>query len=380
MINFTKIHKTLKILTITAILTVVLPNTSLNAASSRFARMKAAYNSGNFKQARSLYTEIRKYEPQNADAAAILYAELTPDMNEALNLLYATKKRRLPRSLADQCSLKICDTLYLKSDWKKLKDEAAEGYRNAAPPMKPDFLFYLSKASFYLQEYDEAAAYSSRLEEAYRSHNLYPAVRLQSLYLAQKRGIGASDYAVGLKEAYYELQGAGSEVSCLYLLARHFEYKNELQNAYSLYTDVIRKYPRSPEALLAKNKLDDMAGKNFQYRDNVLQTISPKQDSVIDSLQPYSSSEGTVRGSYYALSIGPFYNLEAAKKLKADLEHDFPNVVIIKGNRQFSIYIGREPTSEDCMTLKIRMAEEFGYNGDIIHVGENDEATYIHSE
>ena len=74
--------------------------------------------------------------------------------------------------------------------------------------------------------------------------------------LAQKRGVGSANYALALKETYYELQGGGSEVSCLYLLARHFEYKNELQNAYSLYKDIITKYPRSPEALLAQNKID----------------------------------------------------------------------------------------------------------------------------
>jgi len=342
--------------------------------------MRAAFNAGDFKLARSLYPEVKRHEPGAADEAAIIYAQLIPDTGEALAILYATKKKKLPRSVADECALRICDTLYLKSDWKNLKSEARGGYDAAAPSAKGEFLFYLSKASFYLQEYDEAASYSARLEEAYRAHELYPAVRLQSLYLAQKRGVGSSNYALSLKETYYELQGAGSEVSCLYLLARHFEYKNEYQNAFSLYKDVITQYPRSPEALLAQNKIDDMAGRDITYKADVLQSIKGEDDSVINSLRPYAAPANSVEGSYYALSIGPFYNLEAAKKLKEDLMHDFSNVVIIKGNRQFNIYIGKEASSEQCMTIKIRMAEEFGYNSDIIHVGENDEATYIHSE
>jgi len=360
---------------------LILISTAVHAAPTpRFERMRAAYNAGDFKLARSLYPEVKKNEPEAADEAAVIYAQLIPDTGEALNLLYATKKKKISRTLADKCALRICDTLYLKSDWKNLKIEARQGYDEAAPSAKGEFLFYLSKASFYLQEYDEAASYSARLEEAYRSHELYPAVRLQSLYLAQKRGVGSSNYALSLKETYYELQGAGSEVSCLYLLARHFEYKNEYQNAYSLYKDVITQYPRSPEALLAQNKIDDMAGRDITYKSDVLQSIRGEDDSVINSLRPYRTPANAVNGSYYALSIGPFYNLEAAKKLKEDLQHEFSNVVIIKGSRRFNIYIGKEASSEECMTIKIRMAEAFGYNGDIIHVGENDEATYIHSE
>ncbi len=359
---------------------IVYSSAASAAATPRFAKMKAAYNAGDFKTARSLYGEVIKHEVQAADEAALIYAELTPDTQEALALLQKTKKKRLPRALADRCSLQICDILYLKSDWQGLKAEANAGYASASGAAKDDFLFYLSKATFYLQQYDESAVYSARLEERYRSHELYPAVRLQSLFLAQKRGVGSANYALALKETYYELQGGGSEVSCLYLLARHFEYKNELQNAYSLYKDIITKYPRSPEALLAQNKIDDLASRRISYKANVLQTIKSEPDSVIQSLRPFENTATKNDGSYYALSIGPFYNLEAAKKLKADLVRDFDNVIIIKGDRRFSIYIGRESSSEQCMTLKIRLAEEFGYNGDIIHVGENDEATYIHSE
>lgn len=282
----------------------------------------------------------------------------------------------------DQCQLKICEILYLSARWSELDREATiaisvYGKRNRFYPF---FIHYRSKAAFYTHNYEAGIGFADNAFEADKNFVFYPELRLQNIFSEQKIHYDGDRYVSQLLESYYELEGSGTEVSSLYLLARNSELKNQHSLAYSIYTDLIKRYPRSPEALMAANRISIMKDFKPRYIKNPLAKLDKQKPNIIDQLSPDTPVEKAKFKSYYALSIGPFYNLQEAEKLMKQLKRDFDSVFIIRGYNTFSIYVGQSESSENAMHYKIRLAEEFGINGDIVYIASEENLRFIHKE
>ncbi|MDA3899545.1 MAG: tetratricopeptide repeat protein [Spirochaetes bacterium] len=282
----------------------------------------------------------------------------------------------------DHCMLKICEILYLNSRWSELDHEAQRGIKMFGNKNRfyPYFLHYRSKASFYRQNYAASIGFADETFNSDRSFVFYPELRLQNIFSEQKLHYDSDRYVTHLKESYFELEGTGAEVSSLYLLGRNCELKNRHSLAFSIYNDLIKKYPRSPEALMSKKRTAIIAEYKPKYIKNPLAALEKEKSPLLDYLTPDSKVPETNFKSYYALSIGPFYNLQEAEKLTKQLSRDFPAVSIVRGFNFFMIYVGRSETSESAMHYKIRLAEEFRINGEVVYIATEKDIRFIHKE
>ena len=59
---------------------------------------------------------------------------------------------------------------------------------------------------------------------------------------------------------------------------------------------------------------------------------------------------------------------------------EFGRAVIVKREKEFVIYVGRAPAQDDAVSMKIRLAEEFGFNGTIVNIREEDNREYIYGQ
>lgn len=352
--------------------------------SDEYARILSAYESNDFVQVGRLSSSfLAKYPGSRlVPEVLLLQAEVETDPKQALTQLDTLLKRFPAFKQADYCRYKICETLYFTSQWEELEKASAQALsvHGARSRYYPDFVFFSSKASFYQHNYDESLQSAGAIIRDNRRFSRYPEVRLQTIYASQKVSYDASDYALSLKKTQFELRGSGFDISALYLLGRHFEYTHNYNYAFSLYTDIIKNYPRSPEALLAKNRLEMIASHNPKYISNVLSRIKTEENSVVSSFSPTREVEDLQFKNYYALTIGPLYNLQTAEKLASELKRTFSHVHVIRRYRDFVIYVGREASSDESMGLKIRLAEEYAINANIVYVTDHDGLNFVHGE
>ncbi|MFW5808038.1 MAG: hypothetical protein ACOCWH_03185 [Spirochaetota bacterium] len=354
------------------------------SAADDYAGIVSAYESNEYGTLPVLTeTFLRKYphSPLASDVR-LIRAETETDPQKALVSLNRIVSTNPGFKQADYVRYRICEILYLLARWKDLETTSRRAIEVHGKNSRyyPDFIFFLSKATFYTHDYDESLQCAGAVIRDYRQHDGYPQLRLQTIYASQKIHYDSFDYAQSLKRSHFELQGTGSDISSLYLLGRHFEYAHDYNRAFSLYSDIIKKYPRSPEALLAKKRNVIITKHNPRYIRNVLATIKTGDGSIIQSLSPTRDVNEDDTLQYYALSIGPLYNLQAAEKLVAELGHTFSHVHVVRRYRDFVIYVGRVSSSEECMDLKIRLAEEYAINANIVYVTNHEGLNFVHGE
>ncbi len=349
-----------------------------------YARIISAYENNDFVTVDTLCNSfIASYPRSNLlPDVMLLQAEIEPDPQKAVVSLKKILSQYPNFKQADYCRYKICETLYFTSKWDELEDESSQAIsiHGARSRYYPDFVFFSSKAHFYTHNFDESLYAAGSLIRDYKRFSRYPEVRLQTIYASQKVSYDASDYALSLKKSYFELKGTGSDISALYLLGRHYEYTHKYDYSFSLYSDIIQKYPRSPEALLSKKRIEIIRSQNPKYIQNVLEQIKTEPDSIVSSLSPTRDVEERNMRNYYALTIGPLYNLQEAEKLAGELRRTFTNVHIVRKYRNFVIYVGRESSSSDTMGLKIRLAEEYAINANIVYVTNHNGLNFVHGE
>lgn len=352
--------------------------------SDDYARIISAYESNEYAKVADRAEKFLRTHPKSSlvPEVKLILAEIETDPEKALQKLTDIVAAYPRFKQADYCRYKICEIHYFLSRWEKLEQSAQEGLtkHDSRSRYYSDFLFFRAKAAFYTHNFQESLQTSGTLIRDHKNFHRYPEIKIQTVYALQKVHAEQTDYAQSLKQTYFELKDSGSDISALYLLGRHYEYSHNYNISYSLYADIVQQYPRSPEALLAKKRIAIIRSHNPRYIKNVLSTISAERKNIVQSFSPTRDVEESDTPNYYALTVGPLYNLQSAEKLAGQLQRTFSPVHIVRRHRNFVIYVGRSSSSEGAMSLKIRLAEEYAINSNIVYVRNHDGLNFVNEE
>jgi tetratricopeptide (TPR) repeat protein len=285
------------------------------------------------------------------------------------------------RSLAQY---RICEIYYLMSKWQTLEHESIKGIRlfNDSE-YSTEFRFFLAKTYIHLERYDKAKEICIEITE--RDHN-YRALSGALILLAYiNRNIyGLSrSYLHSLSELISGFRDSENMPAALFLLGRYYQAKHEYNKAFSAYSDVIRDFPGSPEAAFSRQQLDTIMKFNPVKTAYLPDKASIRKTDQIDiqpevDIDPFT--ESVTDETLYSISLGPFFSISNARKIEKLIKDDFQPVEIAQTRTGYMIYSGRFRTIDSAVSMKIRLAEEYGMNGTIVKMIKDVKRLYIYEE
>lgn len=330
---------------------------------------------------------FKEYPNSNliADVRFIL-AENEPDPVKAIEQykIIVNKYKYFKKNYSAQ--YKICEILYLQSKWKELKEESERGlnlYPDSELYIK--FQFFLAKAYIHLEEYEKAKKVC--LDIIKRDHaynNLSDSLILLSYLNRNMYGLSRS-YLYSLNEIITGFDKSNNMPAALYLLGRYYELKAEYNKAFSAYSDVIAKFPRSPEAEFSKNQIDSIAQYNPSITDYLPDKEAIKKTDKIDiepeaDIEDNNEDKKSKNKFLYSVSLGSFTSINNAREIKNLISKDFKPIKIAKIRNGFAIYAGSFSTIDSAIRTKVRLAEEFGINGNIVKIFKDTNKLFIYEE
>ncbi|MBP8082616.1 MAG: hypothetical protein KAZ87_05370 [Spirochaetes bacterium] len=252
--------------------------------------------------------------------------------------------------------LRLCCILYLSNKIDSLIRQASD-YTYLFPDgkYKKEISLFLIKAYLLSQDYTKA-------EKIIRKEKLKDSI--------------LSDYT--LYRSYHKrsfILNTGNNPADLYFAGNILEKSKKINEAFSAYSDVIRLFPKSPEAFSSKKRITQL----LPFKPVTVKNYLNISEDKID-IAPSREITTVKGGEYYCVEIGPFYNLNEAKKIRNEIRNDYGNSLIVKRQREFAIYIGSFSSPEDALDIKIRLSEELGFNGHIVLVRKNGKNEYYSGE
>lgn len=306
---------------------------------------------------------LKKYPSSDHVAdARLLIADNEPDPDKALQR-YATitdKYRYFKKR--DEASLTLCRILYLCSRYAECAEEAKKGYDSFNDSaLRGEFLLLKARSEHAMQQFDKAEA---TLKQGGTSD---AAGLLLADIAARTDDDGAADWQPLSKGDYPE--------TALYSLAKEYESQGLKNEAFSAYSDLTSRYPRSMEALYAAKPKARLAKAGAKYK-----TAEAHKRQRLSKMVPERTESDEDSGEEFSIVIGPFYNLRQAGKIKKEMTSEFLRAVIVKREREFVIYVGRVRDRDDAVSMKIRLAEEFGFNGTLVNIRQEENREYFYGQ
>ena len=281
----------------------------------------------------------------------------------------------------DYAQYRLCQILYILSRWKDLKIESLKGIKLfKKSKYATSFQLFLAKAYIYLEMYYEAKKVCLDITKLdHRNETLTESLLLIS-YINKKTFGHAQIYIKSLSELITGYSTSKKIPTVIYLLGKYYEAKGNYDRSYSAYTDLSRRFPKSPESVFANRRLEYI--KRFKPSKTAYIPNSKilKNIDKID-LHPeigiVDENEGDI---IYSVSLGSFYRLKDAREIKNLIKRDFSHVAIVRVRNRFLIYVGKIRNRESAISTKIRLAEEFGLNGKIVRIIRDTKRQYIYEE
>ena len=280
----------------------------------------------------------------------------------------------------DYVQYRICEINYLTSNWQELKTESLKGVKTFLKSRFADkFSIFLVFSLMQLGDY-EGAEHECR--QRIGNNHEYNSLAAALLILAsiQKKSSGLSKQYIGtIREIARGFGESDAIPAALFFMGEFYEQKKMYDESYSAYSDLMEKYPGSPEAAEGGQRIKSMI-KNNPKRVPYLpgKKIVDAADSIDISpeIDIPDSRPATV---FYSLSIGPFGSLKGAEEIKRLLNgYDFIKTVRLKNG--YAVYVSRSPDEESILKVKIRLAEEHGLNGRIVRVSIDGKNSYSYGE
>jgi TolA-binding protein len=376
------------ILAAAAALALHLPALAVKSASQDgmtekqyLARIAAQAQCHDYKAANKTATAFFKAYPrsQRTPEVWIILGDMEASPDRAIEHFRAVLDNYPSHGRADYARYRICETHYLQSRWEKLKDDARPGTKLKKSRYRDRFFFFYVTALLRTGDYETAEkACTARIESDHDFNNL--ARTLLILASIHKATTGMSRQYIGdLRELAQGYGSTDAYPAALYLLGDFYEQKRKYNEAYSAYTDLVAKYPGSPEAVEAAKKLAEvkkhdprrvfyLPGRKI-VNDTESLDIAPERDMP-------EENEASV---YYAVSVGPFDAQKTASSIKKELV-DFEAIKTVKLSSGYALYVGRCRNEDEALELRIRLAEEHGLNGRIVRVSAGGKQSYIYGE
>jgi tetratricopeptide (TPR) repeat protein len=325
---------------------------------------------------------FKEYPGSNliADVRLIL-AEKEQDPDQALCQFRILVDKYRYFDKRDYAQYKVCEILYLQSKWNELEQEARKGIslvREGAHLVK--YKFFLAKALIRQEEFDKAKEVCLDITETDHTYDTLSDALLLLSYINRNIYGMSGSYLYSLSEIISGFRESGSMPAALYMLGRYYESRAEYDKAYSAYTDLVNDFPRSPESESSRRQLEKIARYN-----PVKTAYMPDKEKIRNTdidIQPEIDISDEAKGAVvqYSISLGPFYSINNAKKIKELIENDFQPVEIIRLRNAYSIHAGRFVDTDSAVNTKIRLAEEFGINGNIVKIVRQGNNIYRYEE
>ncbi len=365
---------------------VTLCASALSAPSERdyLARIGAHAEKGEADRLRALAAEFyRAYPKSNAVADVRLFvadAEEAPDEAIGQYRVLLDKYRYFEKR--DYAALRICETLYLCARWEEL---AAESAKAAELFPKSEhlsrYLLYRAKAFIHLERYDEARAACRRATEINRDYDELAGVLLVLAYVERKTTGYSRAYLFSLRELVTGFPNAPTAPGALYLLGRFYENGADYGRAHSAYADLMKRYPRAVESGFAAGRMEEVKA----HKPTPLPYL-PGEAAVRDA-DPLDISPEIEAGQTeddaeiaYAVALGPFHSRAEAERVRGIISGEFSPIQAVAVAGRHLIYVGRVRDTDAAVSLKIRLAEEFAMNGNIVRIRKDDNRRYIYGD
>jgi len=308
-----------------------------------------------------------------------MQAERERDIDLALETYTGIVKNFPSYERRDVALYRSCQIYELKSKWKELERESGRGIRMFTRGRYLVEFRFMRATSLMMQErYDECRDECMRITE--ESHDFETLSRaIYFIAETDKLTTGNSKaYISGIKELVIGYKGSLLYPSILYRLGLFYDEKRESDKAYSAYSDLIKKFPESPEADLAINRLEKLKKDKPRYVNYLPDQRTVDESDSID-IQPEYEVKREDSPVYYSVSIGPFTKRRDAEKI-IRLLNSYDDSRVEKTASGYIVFNGRYSDRDEALGARIRLAEEFGINGEIVRFSEKKSKSYIYGD
>jgi hypothetical protein len=144
----------------------------------------------------------------------------------------------------------------------------------------------------------------------------------------------------------------------------------------------VHDFPKSPESELSGIQLEKIRGYNSKKTAYIPDKRSIRETDRID-IRPeldIDERENNKTEIQYSISLGPFLKINNARKIRDLIKKDFPPVEIARLRNGYGVYAGKFMNIDSAVSTRIRLAEEFGINGNIVKIVRDGEKLYIYEE
>lgn len=365
-----------------AILIAVFPHSAYaNDQEKSYKHLVELFQTGNEDSfEKSAFSWLKTYpDSVYVPDVRMMLADIESDTELAVERYRAVVKNYSGFKKRDLALYKLCQILDLRSKWKDLREESSQGIKLfSGGPYAIEFRFMYINSLIMLEEYDKARSESLAITE--KTHDFNTLSRaIFILSEIDKRTSGNSrSYIYSLRELAAGFNKSELYPSTLYRLAEFYDEKKDFDRAYSVYTDIVRLFPESPEAGMSLTKIDKLKKTNPKKIDYIPDLEMVKNSDKIDILPEQAVTEPEEE-IYFSVSVGPYTREKEAHNIIKVLKN-FPAKRIVKARSGYFLYIGKFRDTDKAYEGRIRLAEEYGINGNIVRFSEQGNRSYIYGD
>ena len=309
----------------------------------------------------------------------LLCAEREDDIDLAIEGYRFLVKNYPDFSRRDYALFRLCQVLDLKSRWTELEAESSRALK-LFPGGKYAMEFRLMRATslMMLEDFDSCREECIRITESTHDfETLAHATRLLA-EVERKTSGNSKSYITLLRELMVGFNESTTAPSILYSLGLYYQQKRDKDRAYSAYSDLLKKYPDSPESDLALTGIESLKKEKPVYVTYLPDSKTVNEADTID-IEPEYQEKKVSGDTYYSVSIGPFTKRRETEQIIRLLD-GYDDSRVVKTGAGYTVFIGQYPDANSALSVRIRLAEEYGINGSIVRFSKNKSKSYIYGD
>lgn len=350
-----------------------------------FNTIKSLHGKGSYGEMEERSLEFLKKYPKSAHAfrVRLIRADGLDSPAEAMREYRALVRERRSFPAADEAQRRLCEIPYLLGRWDECIREAQQGlalFPESAHAGEMRRL--LAGALIYRDRYEEARRLCREASSSDHSYHGLAASLLMAAHAERKSSADSRAYALSLGELITGFPRAECAPAVLYNLGKYYEGAGDWNRAYSAFIDLLKKFPRSPEAVFAKGRLEKLKDRNPSRVSYLPDAAKIPPEARID-IRPEYEYEHELEDSpeiSYRVQMGPFGDAARAREIIRLVKRDFEPAEMLRVANRYMVYVGRCDSEAEAGGLKIRLAEELAINGTVVRVKRNGERLYIYGE
>lgn len=351
------------------------------AEDSLYRSIKESYRvkDGNtFEKESSLF--LKKYpESGRVPDVRLMIADRENDAEVAIEKYRLVVKNYAGFAGREYALYRICQILDLNSKWRELRAESANGIRIFPNGFYiNEFRFMHITASLMLNDYNTARNESVKITE--HTHDFETLSRAIFLLAeTEKKTSGNSrSYIYNLRELAVGFKNSEIYPSIIFRLAVFYDERKDYDRAYSAYSDIAELFPDSPEAEMSIQRIEKLKKLNPKKVSYMPDSGMVKNTEELD-LSPEYEVKNEKNENYYSVAIGPYTRLKDSEGVIRLLKyHD--EIRNVKTSYGYMLYLGKYGDAESALETRIRLAEEYGINGNIVRFSVHDKKSYIYED